>query len=77
MRFECPDDDAKFSTHKVDEIQISQSITLYFEDDNLDEWVTQLQEKGIVFNQLPEDNPIYEEKLVYKTMIIITSSYIM
>jgi catechol 2,3-dioxygenase-like lactoylglutathione lyase family enzyme len=55
VRFECPDGDATFSIHKVDEILRGHGITLYFEDDNLDKWVTQLQEKGIVFNQLPED----------------------
>ena len=55
VRFECPDGDATFPIHKVDEILRGHGITLYFEDDNLDKWVTQLQEKGIVFNQLPED----------------------
>lgn len=55
VRFECPDGDATFSIHKVDETQSSHGVTIYFEDDNLDAWVTQLQKKGIVFSTLPED----------------------
>lgn len=55
VRFECPDGDATFSIHKVDETQSSHGVTIYFEDDNLDVWVTQLQKKGIVFSTLPED----------------------
>ena len=55
VRFECPDGDATFSIHKVDKILPSHATSIYFEDDNLDAWVTQLQKKGIVFNTLPEN----------------------
>ena len=55
VRFECPDGDATFSIHKVDKILSSHATSIYFEDDNLDAWVTQLQKKGIVFNTLPEN----------------------
>ena len=57
VRFECPDGDATFSIHEVEKISKESGITIYFEDDNLDEWVNQLQKKGIVFTQLPEDKP--------------------
>lgn len=54
-RLECPDGEATLSI-SFSEIQINNnSITLYFEDKNLDDLVKELQEKGITFNQLPKD----------------------
>ncbi|GGZ77097.1 VOC family protein [Algibacter mikhailovii] len=55
VRFECPDGDATFSIHKVDKLQKGYGTTIYFEENNLDAWVTQLQNKGITFNELPKD----------------------
>lgn len=55
VRFECPNGDATFSIHKVDELPNGIGITIYFEEENLDEWVSKLQKKGITFNQIPED----------------------
>ena len=55
VRFECPDGDTTFSIHKVDKIEDGHGITVYFEDDNLDALVLELQKKGILFNQLPKD----------------------
>lgn len=55
VRFECPDGDATFSIHHVEEVFENSNVTLYFEDENLDETVKTLQEKGIVFTSLPED----------------------
>lgn len=57
VRFECPDGNSTFSIHKVDKLPKSSGITVYFEDDNLDKLVDSLQQKGIVFTQLPEDKP--------------------
>lgn len=57
VRFECPDGDATLSIHKVEKSNLGQGITIYFEDENLEEWVNKLQKKNIVFNQLPEDKP--------------------
>ena len=57
VRFECPDGHATFSIHKVDNLPKGNGITIYFEDDNLDEWVSKLQQKNVKFNQLPEDKP--------------------
>ena len=54
-RFECPDGDSTFSIHKVDMLPKEDGITIYFEDDNLDALVFTLQQKGIIFKQLPED----------------------
>ena len=55
VRFECPDGNATFSIHNVDTLPKGNSITIYFEDDNLDEIVGQLQEKGIIFTSEAED----------------------
>jgi catechol 2,3-dioxygenase-like lactoylglutathione lyase family enzyme len=55
VRFECPDGEATFSIHIVDELPKGDGIILYFEDDNLDELVKQLKSKGIIFTSDPED----------------------
>lgn len=55
VRFELPDGEATFSIHLVEKMPIGDGITIYFEDDNLDELVKQLQQKGIEFTQLPTD----------------------
>lgn len=55
VRFELPDGDSTFSIHKVDELLRENGTIVYFEDDNLDELVERLQEKGIEFTQLPKD----------------------
>ncbi|WP_396600409.1 VOC family protein [Algibacter sp. R77976] len=57
VRFECPDGDATFSIEKVDKLKKQQSVAIYFEEENLDVWVADLQKKGLVFNKLPEDKP--------------------
>ena len=57
VRFVCPEGDATFSIHNVENIQNGEGITVYFEEDNLDKKVKDLQEKGIVFTQLPIDQP--------------------
>lgn len=45
VRFEVPDGEATFSIHQVKELPKGEGITIYFEDDNLDELVKDLQEK--------------------------------
>jgi len=55
VRFECTSGDATFSIHKVDELSKTDGITIYFEDENLDDLVKTLQEKGIIFTQGPKD----------------------
>lgn len=57
VRFECPDGNATFSIHKVDKLPTGDGISIYFEDDNLDKLVQNLQKKGIKFTSLPEDKP--------------------
>ncbi|OUR96064.1 bleomycin resistance protein [Flavobacteriales bacterium 33_180_T64] len=55
VRFECPDGNTTFSIHKVATLSAGNGITVYFEDDNLDELVSDLQQKGIIFTSEPED----------------------
>ncbi len=55
VRFECPDGDATFSIHQVDKLPNETGISIYFEDENLDDWVSSLLKRGVVFKQLPED----------------------
>ena len=45
VRFECPNGDATFSIHKVDKLPNGIGITIYFEEENLDEWVGKLKKK--------------------------------
>jgi catechol 2,3-dioxygenase-like lactoylglutathione lyase family enzyme len=57
VRFELPDGDATFSLHVVDELPKGDGIAVYFQEENLDEYVEQLQEKGFQFDLLPTDQP--------------------
>ena len=54
-RFECPDGNATFSIHKVDELPTGSGVYVYFECKNLDEHVQSLTEQGIEFEHLPKD----------------------
>lgn len=51
---ECPDSEATLSIHFTETISTGNNITLYFEDENLDVLVEELQVKGITLNQLPK-----------------------
>lgn len=55
VRFECPDGDSTFSIHKVDELPQGNGISMYFEDEHLDDLVKSLKKKGIEFLGDPED----------------------
>lgn len=54
-RFECPDGNATFSIHLVEDLPKGDGISVYFELDNLEVYVNQLIEKGIEFEELPND----------------------
>lgn len=56
-RFECSDGNSTFSIHQVEELTRGQGITIYFEDNNLDDLVAQFQANGVSFESLPEDKP--------------------
>ena len=57
VRFECPDGDATFSIHQVEKSPKGNGITIYFKDENLDDWVKKLMTKGIIFTELPNNKP--------------------
>lgn len=54
-RFVCPDGEATFSIHHVENLPTGEGIVVYFECENLDEYVDDLVEKGIVFDEMPTD----------------------
>ena len=54
-RFECPEGDATFSIHQVDELPKGSGIMVYFECQNLDTYVAELVDKGIRFDEMPND----------------------
>lgn len=55
VRFECPDGDATFSIHKVEKLPVGEGIYIYFECEDLDQQVKILLQKGITFDDMPED----------------------
>ncbi|HET9277851.1 MAG TPA: VOC family protein [Flavitalea sp.] len=54
-RFECIEGNSTFSLHQVDKRQKGEGIWIYFEVQNLDDYVNTLIDKGIVFEELPND----------------------
>ena len=54
-RFECPEGDATFSIHKVDALPQGEGVYVYFECQDLDEYVAKLVENGIQFDEFPSD----------------------
>lgn len=54
-RFVCPVGNATFSIHQIEELPKGDGIHVYFECENLDEYVEELLQKGIKFEELPND----------------------
>lgn len=52
-RFECPYGNATFSLHQTDNLPKGDGIYVYFECENLNEYVIELKENGIVFDLEP------------------------
>jgi len=55
-RFACSNG-ATFSLHKVEKLSTGDGSWIYFEIDNLDDFVKQLIDKGFHFEELPNDKP--------------------
>ncbi|MCR9249847.1 MAG: VOC family protein [bacterium] len=53
-RFELPEGESTFSIHKVDELPKGNGIIIYFEIENLDEYIEQLEAKEIA-TEKPQD----------------------
>ena len=54
-RFECPDGDATFSVHLVENSCSDTGVVVYFECVDLDGRVKHLQDEGFEFTKLPTD----------------------
>ena len=54
-RFECPDGTSTFSIQQVETLTTENGIHIYFECDNLDKYVSELLDKGIEFDEMPND----------------------
>ena len=52
-RFACPEGESTFSL-SLEENAVN-SATIYFEHAQLDNWVADIQAKGVIFSQLPTD----------------------
>jgi catechol 2,3-dioxygenase-like lactoylglutathione lyase family enzyme len=56
-RLECPDGDSTLSVNIADRGQPNESITLYFECNDLDAEVDRLKSLGLTFDEDPADRP--------------------
>jgi len=56
-RFECPEGSSTFSLHQVDQLPTGDGVWIYFEVQNLDEFVDELIGKGILIEKLPNEKP--------------------
>ena len=64
-RFECPEGHATFSL-SLETPPINNGAVIYFEHEQLDEWVTELETRGIVFEQLPtEQRYLWREAILF------------
>ncbi len=54
-RFQCPDGEATFSIHKVDQLPQGEGVYVYFEHEDLDTYVNELREKQVAFELAPTD----------------------
>lgn len=54
-RFVCPDGTSTFSIQQVEKLITENGIHIYFECDNLDKYVSELLDKGIEFDEMPND----------------------
>lgn len=68
VRFECPDGDSTFSIHKVEKLPTGEGLSIYFQNEDLDDLVSQLKQKEITFTHEPEDKPwLWREAHLYDT----------
>ncbi|TDF36492.1 VOC family protein [Alteromonadaceae bacterium M269] len=63
-RFKCPEGNSSFSLSLHPNVK--NYSTIYFEHQDLDNWVATLIEKGIAFDQLPQDQTyLWREAILY------------
>lgn len=54
-RFQCPNGDSTFSIQRVEKLPTGNGVHIYFECHNLDNVVHELTNKGIKFDEMPND----------------------
>lgn len=65
-RFECPEGESTFSIHHTELAAKNSSLIVYFEHQDLDHKVIQLQKLGLIFFQEPRDEPwLWREARLY------------
>ena len=64
-RFECPEGEATFSL-SLESGEYRNGAVIYFEHEELDEWVLQLKSKGISFENDPTDESYLWREAVLK-----------
>ncbi|MCG7541546.1 VOC family protein [Pseudoalteromonas sp. CO348] len=64
-RFECPEGNATFSL-SLETPPINNGAVIYFEHEQLDKWVSELEARGIIFEQLPtEQRYLWREAILF------------
>ncbi|MEW6992509.1 VOC family protein [Colwelliaceae bacterium 6441] len=64
-RFSCPEGDSTFSL-SLNESEFINGAIIYFEYEDLDEWVIELKAKGIEFVQYPADQRyLWKEAILF------------
>lgn len=76
-RFESPNGDSTFSLHLVDKLSRGEGIWVYFECENLDEHVSNLENSGIIFEEFPNDKRWLWREARLKIPITIKLFFIM
>ena len=56
-RFECPAGNSTFSLHRVERLPAGDGIWIYFEVQELDDYINGLIKKGVTIEELPNDKP--------------------
>jgi len=56
-RFECPPGNSTFSLHLADRVDSASAPVVYFEIEDLDRRVKELEAAGLVFESQPRDQP--------------------
>ncbi|MBK9256722.1 MAG: VOC family protein [Saprospiraceae bacterium] len=54
-RFQCLNGDATFSIIQVNQLPVGDGVHIYFECENLDEFVQELSDKNIEIDEMPVD----------------------
>jgi catechol 2,3-dioxygenase-like lactoylglutathione lyase family enzyme len=55
VRFECPEGESTFSVHLVEKLPVGQTASIYFENKDLERTIENLVQKGLKFDELPND----------------------